>query len=631
MLDSIYYFKNPKQLIAFIHSIADKTVSVEEALGPYKEVRWLPAKFRQMTVQELSDEARLIEEVDKALRHATKNKCPKFELPWTVEERTKELVDNIAELYPIKKILAKAKIITNKHIGPAEYQQFPYCLEAVMAPRTDIGDEKAGDVEILGNINSTPSIDGGSRYFDSAASVGYYWTDSHGKTKTAYSLGELLSKCGFDTSVSIPKRRVPCVLYINLLTPCPDWLGAAGKTHIDLRPYAQDIAKVVSSLAYKMPSYYGKGYSEIKYSSSGESQYTAKDYLRDYLRQRWKDVQANRSLIKTDPLTQQSVFYRIRPDMIENGFQPPQKWSKTREYIVGEISKECAALGRELELAFTLTREHLGIEAGGRADLLYDGETYPITLHTIAALAKMGVAFIIIEKEGIAKGLAPFAQKYAVAIVNTRGIFVEAVKDLIEKVDAPLGILTDYDAHGVAMAKRTRKREFKIGIDKSTIDWLQKKNYDIELADVEEEYSPGIRTTEEYLSSLRIELDSIVAKIGREPLWEYVVYKMEKEFKETGFDYTKVIDRPVDATIYPDVVADFLAKLNTYQNKITEEEWNTIVEEELTGVKELREVAEKEDECIERLENIVTNDTVIQNSVVPKVQKLLDELDDAIT
>lgn len=48
-------------------------------------------------------------------------------------------------------------------------------------------------------------------------------------------------------------------------------------------------------------------------------------------------------------------------------------------------------------------------------------------------------------------------------------------------------------------------------------------------------------------------------------------------------------------------------------------------------MKELREVAEKEDECIERLENIVTNDTVIQNSVVPKVQKLLDELDDAIT
>lgn len=518
MLDSIYYFKNPKQLNAFVHSIADKSIRVSEALGTYREVRWLPTKFRQMTVQELSDDARLIEEVDKALRHATKNMCPKFELPWTVEERTEELVHNIGQLYPIAKNLAKAKIITNKHTGPADYQQFPYCLEAVMAPRTDIGEEKAGDVEILGNINSTPSIDGGSRYFDSAAGVGYYWTDSHGKTKTANSLGELLSKCGFDTYVSISKRRVPCVLYINLSTPCADWLGAAGKTHIDLKPYAQDIAKVVSSLAYKMPSYYGKGYSDYKYSSSGERPYAAKNYLKDFLRRRWRKVQASPSLIKKDPLTQQSVFYRIRPDMIENGFQPRDKWSKTREYIVGIINKECAALGKKLGLAFTLTREHLGIEAGGRADLLYDGETYPITLHNIEELVKKGVAFIVIEKEGIAKGLAPFARNYAVAIVNTRGNFVEAVKDLTEKVDAPLGTLTDYDAHGVAMAKRTRKKEFKIGIDKSTIDWLREKNYDIELADVEEEYSPGIRTTEEYLSNLRIELDSIVAKIGREPL-----------------------------------------------------------------------------------------------------------------
>ena len=115
----------------------------------------------------------------------------------------------------------------------------------------------------------------------------------------------------------------------------------------------------------------------------------------------------------------------------------------------------------------------------------------------------------------------------------------------------PLGILTDYDAHGVAMAKRTRKKEFRIGIDISTIEWLREKNYNIELADVEEEYSPGIRTTEKYLSTLRIELDSIVAKIGREPLWEYVVYRMEQEFKERGFDYTQVIEKPTDSHSLP--------------------------------------------------------------------------------
>ena len=301
MLDSVYYFKNPKEFKAFIHSIANKSISITEGLATYREIKWLPAEFRQMTVQELSGDDKLILELNKALRHATKDKCAKFELPWTVEDRTEELIDNIAQVYPIAKNLAKAKIITNKYTGPAGYHQFPYCLEAVMAPRTDIGDEKAGDVEILGNINSTPSIDGGSRYFDSAASVGYHWTDSHSKTKSAFSLGELLSKCGFDTSVSIPKRRVPCVLYINLCTPCADWLGAAGKTHIDLRPYADDIAKVVSSLAYKMPSYYGKGYSDYKYSSGGERPYAAKDYLKDFLRRRWRDYTGKSFAHKNGP------------------------------------------------------------------------------------------------------------------------------------------------------------------------------------------------------------------------------------------------------------------------------------------------------------------------------------------
>jgi hypothetical protein len=106
--------------------------------------------------------------------------------------------------------------------------------------------------------------------------------------------------------------------------------------------------------------------------------------------------------------------------------------------------------------------------------------------------------------------------------------------------------------------------------------------------------------------------------------------RTQEEFKEKGFDYTKVIERPVNTTIYPDAMADFLAKLNAYLENITEAEWNTIIEGELKGVKELLEVAEKEDECIERLGNIVTNDEVIQNTVIPKVKKLLDELDHAI-
>ena len=64
---------------------------------------------------------------------------------------------------------------------------------------------------------------------------------------------------------------------------------------------------------------------------------------------------------------------------------------------------------------------------------------------------------------------------------------------------------------------------------------------------------------------------------------------------------------------------------------ITEEEWSAITEDELTGVKELIEVADKVDECTSRLEDVVADDEVIQKTVIPKVEKLMDELDDAIT
>jgi hypothetical protein len=40
----------------------------------------------------------------------------------------------------------------------------------------------------------------------------------------------MLSECGFNRYLNASKRRVPSVVYVNIKTPCPDWLGSAGKT-----------------------------------------------------------------------------------------------------------------------------------------------------------------------------------------------------------------------------------------------------------------------------------------------------------------------------------------------------------------------------------------------------------------
>ena len=57
------------------------------------------------------------------------------------------------------------------------------------------------------------------------------------------------------------------------MTPCPKWLGSAGKTHIDLAPYQDLIATTVSDLAYKMPSIRtnpGASYNFTRWSSAQE-------------------------------------------------------------------------------------------------------------------------------------------------------------------------------------------------------------------------------------------------------------------------------------------------------------------------------------------------------------------------
>ena len=51
------------------------------------------------------------------------------------EDCQEQLIDKIAEQYRIDRTKAKAKIITNEYISSQRYQQFPYCLEAVMAPK----------------------------------------------------------------------------------------------------------------------------------------------------------------------------------------------------------------------------------------------------------------------------------------------------------------------------------------------------------------------------------------------------------------------------------------------------------------------------------------------------------------
>lgn len=416
--------------------------------------------------------------------------------------------------------------------------------------------------------------------------------------------------------------------YINVKTPCPDWLGSAGKTKIDVKPYQQDIAKTLSTLAYKMPSYHGKGHrARIQYNYSRET--TAQDYLDDFLRKRLGEIRANPSLKTKDRITQRGVWYRTRPVMIADGFEPKKNWGTTAEYIASIIKKRCKEL-------FGLTREDLGIIASSRATMYYNGNHYPVNIDNFRGLAQNGVAIIVIEKEGIADLLYQFADKYGVALVHTQGRFTEDGKELIEAVKeygSFIGILVDYDAVGNEIAKATRTETPIIGINKGTIVWLHQNGYEITIPDVEQEYTPNIRTRDPYLQSYRIELDSIAQKVGAEALWNYVMYRVKELAAPDGLDYRNVISKPAIEVLYQSDISESLSYLNRYANHVTKADWDDI-EEELSNVPELINIEDKNTEIDEVLSPKLTEDPGMQlvaktlKELVEKLPKIVDEDDD---
>jgi len=241
--------------------------------------------------------------------------------------------------------------------------------------------------------------------------------------------------------------------------------------------------------------------------------------------------------------------------MVREGFQPRKDWGTTRRTLQNDIRARCDQLSRT-EWHEKVTREDLGIIAKARARMFYNGEVLPVSIDNVQGLARVGVAIVIIEKEGGPEALKEAARDYGVALVDTQGRFTDYTMDLIEaaKMVSPyVVILTDYDIVGLETSKATKTETIRIGIDMDTVKWLRENGYpNLELSDIEEAYTPSIWTDDPYLSKYRIEFDSILAVTGAEVLWKFVKYKLEeiakKEETEEGFNYVReeqpVIERP---------------------------------------------------------------------------------------
>ena len=118
-------------------------------------------------------------------------------------------------------------------------------------------------------------------------------------------------------------------------------------------------------------------------------------------------------------------------------------------------------------------------------------------------------------------------------------------------------------------------------------------------------FTGNIYTSDEYLKTKRIELDSIAAKVGVAGLWKYILHRLQSpEIAPQGFDLNQAVTIPANEVFYPKAVSDLLTYLNNYTDRILSEE-REVIELELEGIRELTEIKSEEKDIEKRLRNVI--------------------------
>jgi hypothetical protein len=369
--------------------------------------------------------------------------------------------------------------------------------------------------------------------------------------------------------------------------------------------------------------------------------------LRQVLKERKEAVEANPDLIITDLLTQSGIYYEARPRYMAAGINPAKAGKQFRKNQVRKIEKICEEMG--------VTREEIGIFAQARTFLYFSGEKHSVGFKNLMQLMKMGTDIILIEKEGMAEVLRPFANAAGIAILNSIGFvarYAGRLAELSKKDKAHIAMLTDFDVSGLTIS-RSFPWIYRIGIDFESLKHLKTKdeNKPLTKEDVEEDYDTtkpkkrggksaynhwkGLQNMGpaegedaetfynnlEYLRSKRIEIDSVVRKVGNQEFWDFVVKNLTKKF--THRNYNRSIEVP--SYVDPQVSIDLAGAL---RNKI-EELLEVDVQEEIGDLANtkgiIKDIKKRKQAIVNRFQDIVLMDTNL-GPILEKMQEITDEL-----
>ena len=123
--------------------------------------------------------------------------------------------------------------------------------------------------------------------------------------------------------------------------------------------------------------------------------------------------------------------------------------------------------------------------------------------------------------------------------------------------------------------------------------------------------NPRFKKTVDYLLHHRIEIDSVLAKVGNEQFWNFILEELSKLFPIRN--YNRAIEIP--EFIFPKEIESFLEGLKIKLNKITLEEREKIKKELEFTEGFIDDIEEKKKVLEERLVAVTSNDIDIKNLV----------------
>lgn len=323
--------------------------------------------------------------------------------------------------------------------------------------------------------------------------------------------------------------------------------------------------------------------------------------------------------------TQSTVWYLALSIFDKYKIRPP-----TRDHFVSRIKVVCEKLG--------ITRESLGIIAKARATMYFNGKWMSVSYDAIGSLAEHGTDIIFIEKVDVVQVLSKYADKYGVALVDTQGALTDYGRDLVEAgraSGANVSIISDYDASGIKIAYDAGDIP-RLGVDQEMLDYFGLDENDgtisVPMTAKRDVITPiaGLVTGDvlEFLRYRKIEMDAVLAQVGSERFWEYIIHKQKQYYPKR--DYTRVIKpEPTTANYYPEIINELQDVIANYIKLILKDEASK-VEKELKEVEGfIEDVEEKRKEIDKRYQAIVDKDETlkqIEEKLATEIQPLIDRL-----